>query len=498
MADYERVDVVEGDTVALDLALPPVPPSSPAGRSMKVEVDLSDAEAEVEMTTAPVNIQERNPLLSDWSREPETRSLEEFGRSVAVPPHDSNFWRKAFTWCGPGLLVSVGYFDPGNWSTDILGGSAYGYRLLFVISVSSMFAMLLQSLALKVGLATQRDLAQCCRDAYPKPVCLVLWVVCELAIMATDLAEVIGSAVALKLLFHIPLVAGVCITSLDVLLFLAIKGMSIRIVELMVGSLILLITVCFAIQLNLLSPRASEVFEGFLPSSEIVSDSECLFVAVGIIGATVMPHNLFLHSSVVLTRAVDRTDAAAVKQAHSFAFADSTISLLYAWFVNVAILMVAASAFHSNGNTTVATLEDAYVLLSPVLGKTAGSTLFAVALLASAQNATLTGTLTGQIVMEGFTTFRISPLIRRTATRLLAIVPAVLAVAIGGDGAANYLLIVSQVSLSFALPFAIFPLVHISSSQDKMGGFTNPRWLTIVAYTIGALIASLNILVFAM
>ena len=487
----EYKQCLRGDDVESDMA-------TATTSSVGVELSGLDDSKQDQEQEQPVAAEQSSPLLADWRSAPEIRSLEEFSGSVPLPPTTAQTWRKAAAWCGPGLLVSVGYMDPGNWSTDIAGGSAFGYRLLFIVTLSSGMAMFLQSLALKVGLATQRDLAQCCRDAYSRPVCLVLWVICETAIMATDLAEVIGSAVALKLLLNIPLVAGVCITSLDVLLFLALRGLSIKIVELVVGALILLITVCFAIQLNLLSPSAIDVFSGFLPSHEIVADPDCLFVAVGIIGATVMPHNLFLHSSLVLTRAVNRSDEVAIKQAHSYAFADSTISLLYAWFVNAAILMVAAAAFYERGNKEVATLEDAYTLLTPVLGTTAGSTLFAVALLASGQNATLTGTLTGQIVMEGFTTFRVSPMTRRTVTRLLAIVPAVLAIAIGGDGSANYLLIVSQVSLSFALPFAIFPLVHISSSREKMGAvMVNPVWMTALAYLIGGLIVSLNILIFA-
>jgi len=303
--------------------------------------------------------------------------------------------------------------------------------------------------------------------------------------------------VALKLLFNIPLVAGVCITSVDVLLFLMLQGRSIKIVEFVVGLLILLITVCFSIQLHLLSPPAADVMWGFLPSAQIVTNSDCLFVAVGIIGATIMPHNLFLHSSIVLTRNVDRADdGGALRQALSFAFWDSTISLLYAWFVNCAILIVSAAAFNLNGFTTIATLEDAYTLLTPVLGSTSGSTLFAVALLASGQNATLTGTLTGQIIMEGFMTWQLKPLTRRVVTRLLAIVPAVLTVSIGGDASANNLLIVSQVALSFALPFAIFPLVHITSNEAYMGaGLANKSWVSAVAYAIGGLIVSLNLLV---
>ena len=451
-----------------------------------------------------------------WTREPAgSKSLEEFHGSVHVPDEGGPVsWRKLAAYFGPGLLVAVGYMDPGNWSTDIAGGSGFGYSLLFVVSVSSLMAMFLQALALKCGLVARRDLAQCCRDSYPWPVCYLLWFIAECAIIATDLAEVIGSAIALKLLFQLPLIAGVALTAVDVLLFLFLIGRSIKVIEAVVGCLILLITVCFCVQMSMSKPPAIPLLLGFLPSEQIFNDPGCLFVAVGIIGATVMPHNLFLHSSIVLTRSISldagTADAAGaagtgnddprnkegLKEALKYAFWDSTVSLSFAWFVNSSILIVAASAFHKHGYTDIVDLEDAYKLLTPVLGNSAGAYLFAIALLASGQNATLTGTLTGQIVMEGFTSYHVQPFTRRVATRLLAIVPAVIAVSVGGDGSANNLLIFSQVFLSFALPFAIFPLVHITSDAAKMGEFVNGRWTAVAAYLIGLLILSLNVLVF--
>lgn len=381
--------------------------------------------------------------------------------------------------------------DPGNWSTAIAGGSAFGYTLLFVVLLSSLMAMFLQVLSLKVGLATNRDLAQACRDSYPKRVVHVLWVVMEIAICATDIAEVIGSAVALKLLFGLPLIAGVCITAADVLILLFMNGRSFRYLEILVGFLILIITVSFTTQLALSHPSAVPLLTGFLPSTELITNKKMLFIGVGIIGATVMPHNLFLHSSIVLTRNVGR-DEASIKEAIHFGTIDSTFSLTLALFVNASILMVAAATFHKNGYNDVTTLENAYQLLDPILNSGCASVLFAVALLASGQNSTLTGTLTGQIVMEGFMTWKLSPTLRRVVTRLLAIVPSVICVAIGGDSSANYLLILSQVVLSFALPFAVIPLVHISSSKPHMGAFVNSPATIAMAVLLAVIILVLN------
>ena len=385
--------------------------------------------------------------------------------------------------------------DPGNWSTDIAGGSAYGYSLLFIILMASLIAIFLQALAIRLGLATQRDLAQACRDSYPRWLVVLLWIIIEAAVAATDLAEVIGSAVALKLLFGLPLIAGVCITAFDVLVILFTQGRNFRILEGLVAALVLLITVIFAAQIGLSKPESIEVMKGFLPSAAIFTNQNQLLIAIGIIGATVMPHNLFLHSSLVLTRNIVRDDVESVKEAMKYFTYDSTFCLVCALFVNAAILIVAAAAFHVNGLEEVATLEEAHALLKPILG--AGSSImFAVALLAAGQNSTLTGTLAGQVVMEGFMKWKIRPVFRRLITRLLAIVPAVIVISIGGDKSANDLLIISQVVLSVALPFAIFPLVHITSSPSKMGVHVNGRFVTILALIIAFTITALDIFLF--
>ena len=385
--------------------------------------------------------------------------------------------------------------DPGNWSTDIAGGSAYGYSLLFIILMASLIAIFLQALAVKQGLATERDLAQACRDSYPKWVVAILWVIMETAIVATDLAEVIGSAVALKLLFGLPLIGGVCLTALDVLVVLFAYGRNFRILEAIVTTLVILITVCLAVQIGLSKPESLDVMKGFLPSAAIFTNQNQLLIAIGIIGATVMPHNLFLHSSLVLTRNIVREDVAMVKEAINYFTFDSTVCLLCALFVNAAILIVAAATFHVRGMEDVATLEEAHKLLAPILGAGA-SVVFAVALLASGQSSTLTGTLAGQVVMEGFLTWKIRPVYRRLATRCLAIIPAVIVISIGGDKSANELLIISQVVLSVALPFAIFPLVHITSSSLKMGVHVNSRFVMAVALAIAFFITALDIYLF--
>ena len=431
--------------------------------------------------------------INPWNRSIEDFSLPEYHGAIEVSSSSTGTWWKAMrSYIGPGALVAVGYMDPGNWSTAIAGGSAFGYTLLFVVVVSSLMAMFLQVLALRVGLATNRDLAQACRDSYPKHLVTVLWVVMEVAICATDIAEVIGSAVALKLLFGLPLIGGVCITALDVLLILFMNGRNFRLLEVFVGILIMIITISFITQLAMSQPDAVPLLMGFLPSTELLTNKEMLFIGVGIIGATVMPHNLFLHSSIILTRAVAR-DEESVKEAMYFGTIDSTVSLCLALFVNASILMVSAATFYKHGYNDVTTLEDAYQLLSPILNSTAASVLFAVALLASGQNSTLTGTLSGQIVMEGFMTWKLSPTFRRVATRLLAIVPSVICIAIGGDGSANYLLILSQVVLSFALPFAMIPLVHISSSRSRMGVFVNSLPTQVLAVAITVVILALNV-----
>jgi manganese transport protein len=381
--------------------------------------------------------------------------------------------------------------DPGNWATDLAGGSQFGYTLLSVVLMSNLMAILLQGLASKLGIVTGRDLAQACRDHYPTPVVWFLWVICELAIAACDLAEVIGSAIALNLLFHIPLPAGIAITGLDVLLILFLQNKGFRLLEALVIALIATIGLCFLFEIVLSHPPLGAVLSGFIPRAEVVSNPSMLYVAIGILGATVMPHNLYLHSSIVQTRQYAETSEGK-HEAVRFAFIDSTIALSFALFINAAILIVAAATFHTSGHSEVAEIQDAYKLLTPLLGAGA-STMFALALLASGQNSTITGTLAGQIVMEGFLNIRIRPWLSRLITRGIAIVPAaVVAVMYGASGAAR-LLILSQVILSMQLSFAVFPLVAFTSNRIKMGEFVNPAWLKALAYLVAVVIAGLNI-----
>jgi manganese transport protein len=437
---------------------------------------------------------ERNvdQLRSKWAwRTTSGASLPEVFRTVSVPK-DARFWRKLGAFAGPGYLVAVGYMDPGNWATDIAGGSAFGYTLLSVILLSNIMAILLQSLSAKLGIVTGRDLAQACRDHYSRPVGLMLWVLCELAIVATDLAEVIGTAIALQLLFGLPLVWGVCITAFDVLLILFLQQRGFRLLEAFIIALLVVIAGCFAYQLALSQPEIGAVLGGFVPQPEIVTNPAMLYIAIGILGATVMPHNLYLHSSIVQTRAFDRTPRGR-REAVKFATIDSTVALMLALFVNAAILILAASAFHVAGRTDVAEIQEAHQLLAPALGAAAASTLFAVALLASGQNSTITATLAGQIVMEGFLAFRLPPWLRRLVTRLLAIIPAVVVAILYGESGTARLLVLSQVVLSMQLPFAVIPLVQFTSDRAKMGEFANPAWLKIAAWTIAAVIVALNL-----
>ncbi|HEX8447238.1 MAG TPA: Nramp family divalent metal transporter [Sphingomonas sp.] len=418
-------------------------------------------------------------------------SLPEVFRTVAIPVR-ARFWRKLAAFSGPGYLVAVGYMDPGNWATDLAGGSAFGYTLLSVILLSNVMAILLQSLAAKLGIATGRDLAQACRDGYPRPIGIALWLLCELAIVACDLAEVIGTAIALQLLFGLPLVWGICITAFDVLLLLLLQNHGFRKLEAFVITLLVVIAGCFVYELALSQPAWSAVMAGFVPDARIVRDPAMLYIAIGIIGATVMPHNLYLHSSIVQTRAF-ATDPAGKREAIRFATIDSTVALMLALFINAAILILAASAFHTSGQTRVAEIQDAYQLLSPTLGAAAASTLFAVALLASGQNSTVTATLAGQIVMEGFLHVRLTPWVRRLITRLLAIVPAVGVAIVYGEQGTGKLLVLSQVVLSMQLPFAVIPLVQFTSDRTRMGEFVNPLWLKLAAWVIAAIIVGLNI-----
>lgn len=427
---------------------------------------------------------------SGWKRKSVTNSLPEVFASIRVPAGGS-FWRKLFAFAGPGLMVAVGYMDPGNWATDIAGGSKFGYTLLTVIFISNLFAILLQHLSLKLGIVTGRDLAQACRDHYSKPVALGLWVICEIAIAACDLAEVIGSAIALNLLFGIPLMAGIIITVLDVLIILFFQYKGFRYIESIVAGLIFVILFCFIYEIIASKPDMIPVLQGLIPTPKIVFNPDMLYIAIGILGATVMPHNLYLHSSIVQTRNFEKSNKGK-KEAIKFATIDSTAALLIAFFINAAILIVSAATFHTTGYQDIADISDAYKLLSPLLGVSFASILFAVALLASGQNSTLTGTLAGQIVMEGFLNIRLKPWIRRLITRLIAIIPALIVTALYGEKGTSNLLILSQVILSVQLSFAVIPLVNFTSEKKKMGIFTNGTILKYSAWIIAVIIIGLN------
>src|ERR1700739_526788 len=427
---------------------------------------------------------------SAWRRALTLPSLPESHRSIPVS-HNAHWFRKILAFAGPGYLVAVGYMDPGNWATDIGGGSKFGYALMSVVLLSSLMAMFLQALSAKLGIATGRDLAQACRDHYSRRTSIFLWVVCELAIAACDLAEVLGSAVALKLLFGVPLLLGVVLTAFDVLLVLALQGRGFRIVEAFVITLIGTIGVCFAYEIFFARPIWLQAAQGFIPRLEILRNKEMLYIAIGIIGATVMPHNLYLHSSIVQTRAFGQDDRGR-REAIKYSVIDSTVALGFALFINAAILALGAAAFHTRGLNEVADIAEAYKLLSPLLGVSLASTLFALALLASGQNSTLTGTLAGQIVMEGFLQIRLKPWIRRLVTRSIAILPAILVIGIAGEGKLTSLLILSQVVLSFQLPFAVIPLVQFTSERAKMGAFVNSRFTTVVAWVVSGAILFFN------
>jgi manganese transport protein len=406
-------------------------------------------------------------------------------------PRGVSFWRKALAFAGPGYMVAVGYMDPGNWATDLAGGARFGYLLLSVILISNLMAILLQALALKLGIVTGRDLAQACRDHYSRPVSFALWVLCEIAIAACDLAEVIGSAIALNLLFGIPLVWGVCLTALDVLLILLLQHKGFRYLEAFVITLVATIGICFAVELVMARPDVAAVLHGLVPRPEIITNPAMLYIAIGILGATVMPHNLYLHSSIVQTRKV-LPDVESKREAIRFATLDSTVALLFAFFINAAILILAAATFHQTGHQDVADIGDAYRLLAPLLGTGLASTLFAVALLASGQNSTITGTLAGQIVMEGFLNIRLPAWLRRLITRLIAIIPAVIVTALYGEHGAGSLLILSQVILSLQLSFAVVPLVYFTSQRKKMGEFANSPLLIGAAWSVATVIVGLN------
>jgi len=426
-----------------------------------------------------------------WRRMGGQVSLPEVHRTILVPD-TASFWRKLIAFSGPGFLVDVGYMDPGNWATDLAGGARFGYALLSVVMISNLMAILLQHLCIKLGVATGRDLAQACRDHYARPVVWFLWVICEIAIAACDLAEVVGSAIGLQLLFGIPLVWGCIITALDVLAVLYLQTKGFRYIEAIVITLIVMIGGCFAAELIFSKPSVTGILAGFVPGPHIVVNQGMLYVSIGILGATVMPHNLYLHSSIVQTRKFEQTPGGR-REAIKFATIDSSLALMFALFINAAILVVSAAVFHWSGHQDVAEIQDAYKLLSPLLGVGAASILFAVALLASGQNSTLTGTLAGQIVMEGFLNFRITPWLRRLITRLIAIIPAVLVISIFGEGKSTELLIASQVALSMQLGFAVWPLMRFTSEKAKMGEFANRLWIRILGWTVAWIIIVLNL-----
>ncbi|HWD42000.1 MAG TPA: Nramp family divalent metal transporter [Fimbriimonas sp.] len=433
--------------------------------------------------------------IRGWKAERDQPSLPEVHRSISVPQGRS--WiRRLLAFAGPGYLVAVGYMDPGNWATDIAGGSAYNYALLSAILLSSLMAVLLQALSAKLGIVTGRDLAQACRDAYSKPVVVLLWLSAEIAIIACDVAEVIGAAIALELLFHLPLMLGVLITASDALIILALQHKGFRLIEALVVALMGTMIVIFAFEMFYARPEWRPFFHGFLPSSAIVKNHEMLFIALGIMGATVMPHNLYLHSSIVQTRNYG-TERSQVSEAIRLSYTDSTFALGIAMFVNVAILVVSAAVFHRSGHVEVKSIEDAYKMLTPLVGIAAAAPLFGVALLAAGQNSTLTGTLAGQIILEGFTRFRVKPWVRRMISRGIAIVPAVLAIVVYGDSGLQKLMILSQVVLSMQLSLAVFPLIQFTSDRAKMGEFVNGPITKGLGWTIATVILALNIILLA-
>ena len=431
------------------------------------------------------------PRDTGWRLPRKASTLPEVYRTVTVP-RSASVARKMFAFSGPGYLVAVGYMDPGNWATAIAGGSAFGYTLLSVVMLANLMAIVLQSLSARLGIVSGRDLAQACRDHYSAPVSFGLWLLAELAVCATDLAEIIGTAIALNLLFGIPLAVGVVITVADVLLILMLQARGFRYMEALIVSLMLVIGGCFVVEILWSQPNWAKVVAGFVPSPEIVTNPAMLFIAIGILGATVMPHNLYLHSALVQTRDFDES-VPGRREAIRYATVDSTIALLIALCINAAILIVAAAAFHTHGHTEVTELQDAHKMLAPLVGAGAASLLFAVALLASGQNSTITGTLAGQIVMEGFLDIRLPPWLRRLTTRLIAIVPAMIVTLHYGASGTAQLLVLSQVILSLQLPFAVIPLVKFTSDRAKMGALVSPRWLTSTAWIMTALIIVLNL-----
>jgi manganese transport protein len=438
-----------------------------------------------------VQSMEGAPVESGWKRARGTPSLSEVFGSIKTRPSGS-FWRKLVAFLGPGYLVAVGYMDPGNWATSLAGGSKFGYTLLTVALISNVMAILLQALCARLGIGAGRDLAQACRDAFPRWASWPLWVVSEIAICATDLAEVIGTAIGLNLLFGIPLELGVIITALDVFLILWLQNIGFRWIEALIVTLLGVIAVCFAIQIALANPEWGAVIRGFAPTTAIVRNPDMLYLAIGIIGATVMPHNLFLHSGVVQTRRYGES-VEERREAIKLATVDSTIALMFALLINASILILAAATFNKTGQTEVAELGEVHKLIAPLLGSGMAPALFAIALLCCGLNSTVTATLAGQIVMEGFIDIRLPPWARRLTTRAIAIVPAAGVTIWFGEAGTAKLLILSQVILGLALPFAIVPLVMFTADRAKMGELVAPRWLSVVAGLIAAILIALNI-----
>ena len=426
-----------------------------------------------------------------WRQERGEASLSEVYKTVKVSK-DASHLRRMAAFVGPGYMVAVGYMDPGNWATSIAGGSTFGYTLLTVALISNIIAIILQSLTARLAIASGRDLAQACRDAFPKPVAYVLWAMAELAIIATDIAEVIGTAIGLNLLFGIPLEIGVIITALDVFLILYLQKLGFRWIEAFVMTLLGVIAICFAIQIFMADPVWGDVIRGFAPTTEILKNPQMLYLALGILGATVMPHNLYLHSGIVLTRDIGES-VPEKRQALTFATIDSTVALMFALLVNASILILAAATFHTTGRSEVAELGEAHSLLAPLLGFAIAPTLFGISLLACGINSTVTATLAGQIVMEGFLQFRIPPWARRLVTRAIAIIPAAIVTIWYGESGTGKLLILSQVVLSLQLSFAVFPLVMFTANKAKMGELVAPKWLSALSYFIAVFIAALNV-----
>ncbi len=429
--------------------------------------------------------------LTNWRRGRGDPSLSEVHRTIAVASHGS-MWRKLVSFLGPGYLVAVGYMDPGNWATSLAGGAKFGYALLFIALLSNIMAIVLQHLCARMAVATGRDLAQACRDAYPRALSYPLWFLAEIAICATDLAEVIGTAIGLNLLFGVPLEIGVIITAADVFLILYLQNKGFRWIEAFIITLLAVIAVCFVVQIAMADPDWGQVIRGFAPTTQIVTNPDMLYLSLGIIGATVMPHNLYLHSGIVQTRAFGHTSSEK-REAVKLATIDSTMALMFALTINASILILAAAAFNKTGNTAVEELDKAHALLAPLLGSALAPTLFGIALLCCGLNSTVTATMAGQIVMEGFLDLRLPPWLRRLVTRMVAIVPAAIVTIYYGESGTAKLLILSQVILSLQLPFAIVPLIMITASRGKMGELRAPYWLTALAAVIAAIIITLNV-----